>query len=390
VREDTKVKNLLFAGTETGMYISKDGGLNWATFQLNLPLTPITDLKVAHDDLIVATAGRSYWILDELNAVREVQAKADKITLYTPEKALLGNWYSSMNGGNLDGFTGTHPFQGQNPANGMVIYYHLPETFADSTELTLEILDAKGQLVRKLSSKRNPDFQAYAGGPAPDPTLSTRKGVNRFVWNLRYPTVPGIPTAYIESSYSGHKAIPGTYTLRLSGGGVTAEAKGEIQDIPGYNLTPADYQAYHEWMSQLEAEVTTMHTLVNTAKTYQDQLKDLVSRLDKKAEFKDLKTSAEKLIKEIQAWDESMIQRKSTAYDDVENFPNKFTANFMYMMNHGESSIPKINEGTKARYAELMEQWKPLKAEGERLIQTAVPALNKLASEKGVGVLFVK
>lgn len=390
VREDTKVKNLLFAGTETGMYLSKDGGANWVSFQLNLPLTPITDLKVAHDDLIVATAGRSYWILDELNAVREVQAKADKITLYTPEKALLGNWYSSMNGGNLDGFTGTDPFQGQNPANGMVIYYHLPETFADTTELTLEILDTQGQLVRKLSSKSNPDFQYYDGGPGPDPKISARKGVNRFVWNLRYPTVPGIPTAYIESSYSGHKAIPGTYTLRLSGGGVTAEAKGEIQDIPGYNLTPADYQAYHEWMTQLEAEVTTMHTLVNTAKTYQDQLKDLVSRLDKKAEYKDLKTAAEKLIKEIQAWDESMIQRKSTAYDDVENFPNKFTANFMYMMNHGESSIPKINEGTKSRYAELMEQWKPLKAEGERLIQTSVPAFNKLASEKGVGVLFVK
>lgn len=390
VREDTKVKNLLFAGTETGMYISKDGGANWASFQLNLPITPITDLKVAHDDLIVATSGRSYWILDELNAVREVQAKADKITLYTPEKALLGNWNSSMNGGNLDGFTGTHPFQGHNPANGMVIYYHLPETFTDSTELTLEILDAKGNLVRKLSSKKDPDFKSYDGGPSPEPTISTPKGVNRFVWNLRYPTVPGIPTAYIESSYAGHKAIPGTYTLRLSGGGVTAEAKGEIVDVPGYNLSSAEYQAYHEWMSQLESEVTTMHTLVNTAKTYQDQLKDLVSRLDKKDEYKALKTAAETLIHEIQAWDENMVQRKSTSYDDVENFPNKFTANFMFMMNHGESSIPKINEGTKARYTELMDQWKPLKAEGERLIQKAVPAFNKLATEKGIGVLFVK
>lgn len=390
VREDTKVKNLLFAGTETEMYISKDGGANWNSFQLNLPLTPITDLKVAHDDLIVATAGRSYWILDELNAVRELQPKVDQITLYTPEVALLGNWYSAMNGGNLDNFKGTDPFQGHNPANGMVIYYHLPETFADSTELTLEVLDADGKLVRKISSKKDADFTPWDGGPSPEPTISTRKGLNRFVWDLRYPTVPGIPTAYIESSYRGHKAIPGTYTLRLSGGETTEEAKGEIKDIPSYNLTLADYQAYHEWMSQLESEVTTMHTMVNTAKTYQDQLKDLVSRLDNKAEYEDLKTAAETLIKEIQAWDEAMVQRKSTAYDDVENFPNKFTANFLFMMNHGESSIPKINEGTKARYAELMEQWKPLKAEGERLIETAVPAFNKLASEKGIGVLFVK
>ncbi|OYX14561.1 MAG: hypothetical protein B7Z16_14345, partial [Algoriphagus sp. 32-45-6] len=386
VIESPHEAGVIWTGSDDGLVqLTRDGGKTWTNVTpKDLKETLINAIEVSpHDPATAYIAGRSYWILDELNAVREVQAKADKITLYTPEKALLGNWYSSMNSGNLDGFTGTHPFQGHNPANGMVIYYHLPETFADSTELTLEILDAKGNLVRKLSSKKDPDFKSFDGGPSPEPTISTRKGVNRFVWNLRYPTVPGIPTAYIESSYAGHKAIPGTYTLRLSGGGVTAEAKGEIVDVPGYNLTPADYKAYHEWMSQLESEVTTMHTMVNTAKAYQDQLKDLLSRLDKKAEYKDLKAEAEKLIKEIQAWDEDMVQRKSTAYDDVENFPNKFTANFMFMMNHGESSIPKINEGTKARYADLMEQWKPLKAEGERLIQTAVPAFNQLASEKG-------
>jgi hypothetical protein len=390
VREDTKVKNLLFAGTEQGMYLSKDGGSSWVSFQLNLPLTPITDLKVAHDDLIVATAGRSYWILDELNAVRESKASVEKPTLYTPEKALLGNWSSPMNGGNLDGFTGTDPSQGLNPANGMVIHYQLPETFADSTELTLEFLDDQGALVRKLSSKSNPDFQRYDGGPSSDPSISTRKGMNRFVWDLRYPTVPGIPTAYIESSYRGHKAIPGTYTVRLSAGGVSIETKGEIIDLPGTGLTAADYQAYHQWMSRLEAEVTAMHQLVNQAKGYQDQLNDLVGRMAEKPEHKELKLAAQSLIKELATWDENMIQRKSTAYDDVENFPNKFTANFLFMMNHGESSIPRINEGTKARHAELMEQWKPLEAEGKRLVDSAIPAFNALAKEKGVGVLFLK
>ncbi|RIW13760.1 glycosyl hydrolase [Algoriphagus lacus] len=389
VREDTQVKNLLFAGTETGMYISRDGGANWNPFQLNLPLTPITDLKVAHNDLIVATAGRSYWILDDLNVVRELQAKADKITVYNPDETILGNWYSAMNG-DLTDFKGTDSFTGINPASGMVIYYHLPETVSDTTSLTLEILDSSGKLVRKISSKKNPDFKSYAGGPSPEPVISVKKGLNRFVWDLRYPTVPGIPTAYIESSYRGHKAIPGTYTLRISSGKETAEAKAIIKDVPGYNLTPADYQAYHEWMSKLEAEVTTMHTMVNTAKAYQDQLGELMKKLEGKAEFAALKTEGEKLIKELKAWDEQMIQRKSTAYDDVENFPNKFTANFMFMMNHGESSIPKINEGTKARYAELLEQWKPLETEGKRLIESAVPTFNKLATEKGVGVLFVK
>ncbi|MEY2704482.1 MAG: hypothetical protein RL407_544 [Bacteroidota bacterium] len=390
VREDSKVKNLLFAGTEKGMYLSRDGGKSWHAFQLNLPITPITDLKIAHDDLIVATSGRSYWVLDELNAVRELQANVEQLTLYTPEKAILGNWYSAMNAGNLDHFSGTDPFQGQNPANGMVIYYHLPPSFADSTELSLEILDSSGKLVRKLSSKGNPDFQSYAGGPAPEPLLSTRKGLNRLVWDLRYPSLTGVPSAYIESSFRGHKAIPGQYTLRLSGGGIRTEAKGEILDQPGSTVSPDDYLAYHTWMSTLEAELSQMHLMVNAAKGYQDQLSNLVERMSTKPELKDLKVAAETLIKELKTWDEAMVQRKSTAYDDVENFPNKFTANFMFMMNHGESSIPRINEGTKERHAELMQQWKPLEAEGKRLLEQAVPAFNSLAKEKGVGVLFLK
>ncbi|MDF2157288.1 glycosyl hydrolase [Algoriphagus sp. CAU 1675] len=390
VREDTEKKGLLFAGTELGMYISKDGGANWTPFQLNLPITPITDLKVAHNDLIVATSGRSYWILDELNVVRELQPKVENITLYTPEDALLGNWYSSMNGGNLDDFTGMSSDGGLNPANGMVIYYHLPENISDSTELTLEFLDANGNLVRKLSSKKDPESKTWAGGPPAAATISARKGLNRFVWDLRYPTLPGIPGVYIESSYRGHKAIPGTYTVKLSGGGISTEAKAEIKDIPAYKLTQADYQAYHEWMSQLESEVITMHTMVNTAKDYQDQLAGLLKKLEGNEALQGLKSEGEKLIKELKAWDENMVQRRSTAYDDVENFPNKFSANFMFMMNHGESSIPRVNEGTKAEYARLMEEWEPLKAEGDRLIQTAIPAFNKLANEAGVGVLFVK
>ncbi|HAS57713.1 MAG TPA: glycosyl hydrolase, partial [Algoriphagus sp.] len=390
VREDSKKKGLLYAGTEQGVYISRDGGANWTSFQLNLPVTPITDLKVAHDDLIVATSGRSFWILDELNVAREVKEKVDQPTLYTPENALLGNWYSSMNGGNLEEFTGTHPFEGINPANGMVIHYSLPESVTDSTELTLEILDAKGNMVRKISSKRIPDAKSWAGGPPLEPTISTRKGLNRFVWDMRHPTMPGIPGVYIESSYRGHKAIPGMYTIRLSGMGVSSEAQAEIKDIPAYKLTAADYQAYHEWMSKLEAEVSTMHNMVNTAKDYQDQLASLLKRLEGKAEYQEIKSAGEVLLKELKAWDEEMIQRRSTAYDDVENFPNKFTANFLFMLNHGESSIPKVNEGTKAEYSRLMEQWKPLKAEGERLIDSAVQDFNQKAKEAGVWVLFVK
>lgn len=389
IREDQKVKGLLFAGTETGMYISRDGGGNWQPFQLNLPLTPITDLKIAHGDLIVATAGRSYWILDDLNTVRELKNSVEKPILYTPEEVILGNWYSQLDYNSPD-FDGTNPFEGVNPANGMVIYYQLPESTTDQTEIKLEIKDHSGATVRVISSKPNPDFKSYPGGPRAEPILTNHKGLNRFVWDLRYPTVPGIPTAYIESSYRGHKSSPGNYDLVLTDGNETATTTGTIKDVPEYKLSPEDYQAYHEWMSNLEAEVTSMHSLVNTAKTYEEELSALLKKIEGKTELLALHTKANQLIQELKIWDEEMVQRKSTAYDDVENFPNKFTANFLFMMNHGESSIPKINQATQDRYAELILRWRVLEAEGKRLIEKAIPEFNKIASELGIGVLNIK
>lgn len=389
VREDDKVKGLLFAGTETGIYLSRNAGASWEPFQLNLPLTPITDLKIAHGDLIVATAGRSYWILDDLNTVREVKPTVEKPAIYTPEETILGNWSSQLNG-NSPEFDGTDPFQGVNPASGMVIYYHLPESVTDSTEISLEIKDETGALVRTISSKKNSDFKSYPGGPRAEPVLSLKKGVNRFVWDMRYSTMPGIPTAYIESSYAGHKIIPGTYNLTLKSTLGDSEIKAIVKDNPNHENDLANFKEYHAFMSQMESELTVMHTMVNKAMDYQTQLAGLLKKMEGNPTYTDIVASGKKLMTELKAWDENMIQRKSTAYDDVENFPNKFTANYMFLINQTESSIPKVTKGSRDRYAELTKEWEPLKAEGTRLLETAIPAFNKLVSDAGIGVLFVR
>lgn len=387
VREDNVVKGLLYAGTETGIYLSRNGGTSWGPFQLNMPVTPITDLKVAHNDLIVATSGRSYWILDDLNLVREIKPSVEKPLLYQPDDAMLGSWYSPLNG-NSEEFKGTHPFEGVNPANGVVIYYHLPESVNDSTALTLEIRDEKGELVRTFSSKKDPKFIRYDGGPSPEPVLTVKKGVNRFVWNMRNPTMPGVPSAYLEASFSGHKAIPGNYTLLLKStlGESTNTAK--IVDNPDFGLSAADYQEYHAFMSKMEAELTSMHNMINEAMAYQQQLKPLLAKIKSDASKKELHTAGANLLKEMQAWDEDMLQRKSKAYDDVENFPNKFTANYLYLINQTESSIPRVNQGSKDRFEELTKEWEILKARGEKLLKTAIPAYNKSLQEAGVGVLY--
>jgi photosystem II stability/assembly factor-like uncharacterized protein len=387
VREDTQVRNLLYAGTETGIYISRNGGAVWESFQLNLPVTPITDLKLAHNDLVVATSGRSYWILDDLNVVREMKKTVDKPHLYTPDDAVIGHWYSEMNSNTA---SGTDLLNGVNPANGVVIYYHLPENFADSIPLSLEILDEKGNRVRTFSSKKDPNFIEYDGSPSPDPVLSVTKGLNRIVWDMRYPTMPGIPNVYIESSFRGHKVIPGTYTLHLKSGLGESNATAKVLDNPLFETTPAQYAEYHAFMSEMETALTGMHEMVNRAMEYQKQLRIFLVKIEGDENRKALKEEGEKLLKAMQAWDEDMVQRKSKAYDDVENFPNKFTANYLFLINQTESQIPIVNKGSRERYAALSEQWAVLKTEGERLMNSAIPAYNKLLQEAGIGVLFVR
>jgi hypothetical protein len=163
VREDQVRKDLLFAGTETGLYISWNGGKDWAPFQLNLPVTPITDLKVHQGNLIAATSGRSFWVLDDLGFIRQHKQEDTGLKLFTPDAAMLVNGSSEMDRSSAS-FDGSNPYRGVNPATGAVIYYQLPELKEDE-HITMEIRDASGNLVRTIHSKADSTFKRYDGGP---------------------------------------------------------------------------------------------------------------------------------------------------------------------------------------------------------------------------------
>ncbi|MEL7162244.1 MAG: glycosyl hydrolase, partial [Bacteroidota bacterium] len=382
VREDEKRRGLLFAGTETGLYVSWNDGKVWEPLQLNLPVTPILDLKVRHDDLIVATSGRSFWVLDDLAVLRQRDDKTTAPRLFQPEDIYLVSGGSELDGNSSDG---TNPLRGVNPASGVVFYYHLPAELKGKT-VSLELLDATGKTINTYSSKKTKDFKSYPGGPGAEPTLGKSAGLNRFVWNLRHRSMPGIPTAYIEGSYRGHKAGPGTYTARLTVDGKTSETPFTIKANPLYpnNL---DYAEYDRWMSEMEAELTAMHELTNTLHAKKERLRKVMNDLPKGKKYQAVKTKAKDLIGELAAWDERMVQRRSKAYDDVENFPNKFTANYLFLINATESSIPVVNQGTKDRRKELDARWLELKTEGEQLLHGALPALEKELWGLGIGAL---
>ena len=387
MREDNIRKDLLFAGTETGVYVSWNGGKDWKPFQLNLPLTPITDLRIHQGNLIAATSGRAFWILDDLSLVRQYK-KDSALTIFNPSPAYLATGSSELDETD-ESFTGQNKYRGVNPSTGLVIYYQLP-TVKDNVSISLEIKDAEGNIVRTFSSKPDSTYKKYDGAPPKDAVLSKTKGLNRFVWDMRYPTIPGITNAYIESSYIGHKASPGKYIVSLQMGDQKISTEAEVLANPLYSVTNATYKEYHTVMNSMETALTTMHRMINSMNAKRIQLESILANLPSVEKYSTIGIEGQALVKKMKAWDEDMIQRKSKAYDDVENFPNKFTANYMFLANQTENDIPRVNQPNLDLLKELNAQWAVLQSRGNEIMDTNIPAFNKRLWEAGVGAIWDK
>ncbi|MDH3495060.1 MAG: glycosyl hydrolase, partial [Acidobacteriota bacterium] len=387
VREDEVRRDLLFAGTELGVYFSWNGGRNWSPFQLNLPVTPITDLRVHRGNLIAATSGRSFWIFDDLSLLRQYRGGSAPLLVYKPADAYIVNGGSEMDR-DIDEFDGTNVSRGVNPATGVVVYYHLPDVKKDQ-DVTLEVRDAAGALIRVYSSEKDKSFEEWDGGPPETPALPKSKGLNRFVWDMRYPILPGVKDVYIEGSYRGHKAPPGRYTFTLRAGGREASTDVAILANPLYPTDAAAYREYDAVMKGMETEFTKMHLMVNALYKRQNQLSELLKTLPNEAKFTSIRTEGEALLLKMKSWDEDMVQRKSKAYDDVENFPNKFTANYLFLINMTESDIPRVNQPSLDLMNEMNADWKALESTANGIMTGDIPTFNRMLWEAGIGAIWM-
>lgn len=387
IREDDKKKGLLFAGTETGLYASWDDGKSWESLQLNLPVTPITDLMVRHDDIIIATAGRGFWVLDDLPLLRQYQPEQKDLHAYQPEDILRVNSYSKLDG-NTASFSGMNPLSGVNPAAGVVAYYQLPEGM-DSTELTLEIKNSAGEVVRSYTSVKS-DFEEWDGGPSAEPALPAKPGLNRFVWDGRHESLRGVPGVYIEANFRGHKVPPGKYTLHFRQGKQEAKTEVNILPHPKLDYTAEDYAMHDKYLKKLAVEINTMHDLVNNLNTTAGQLQNILEELPETEAFAPLRTEATSLLNKLKDWDKTMVQRKSKAYDDVENYVNGFTADYLFLKNQSEHDLPIITQPSQDRLKELEATWAELENKARVLLNQEISAFNQALWKMGVGPLRVK
>jgi photosystem II stability/assembly factor-like uncharacterized protein len=323
VREDPVKKGLLYAGTETGMFVSFDDGARWQPLQLNLPQSPIHDLVVKDDDLIVATHGRSFWILDDLTPLRqlsETMASAD-VYLYKPRLT-----YRLHGPG---GFGSRRGPVGENPPNGAIICYYLKSAPKEKEEVTLEILDHQGKLVRKFSNLKK---EREEGEPPPEwpemekpqEILPAEAGMNRFVWDMRYEPPPkAAGAAFTDFQPQGPLALPGSYQAKFNAGGKSFTVPLELKLDPRVKVAETDLEKQFELAMKICQRVSQDHTAVNLIRDLRAQLKALRKRVTDSLHGKEIIATADDLDKKMTQVEGELVQTKAKASEDTLNFPVK-------------------------------------------------------------------
>ncbi|MDX1471958.1 MAG: glycosyl hydrolase, partial [Flavobacteriaceae bacterium] len=377
VREDKKVKGQLYAGTETGLYISTDDGKNWTKFQGNLPVVPINDLTIRNNDLVVATAGRSFWILDDVNSLQNRVQGSDQFKLIKPLDA------PRFFNGSTDQFV---PGLGQNPKAGVAIDYYIGEK-SDSLDLKLQVLQ-NGKVIREITNKPPKDFKSWPGGPGKPEVLPAKEGYNRYYWDFSRDPLPAVENVFVYGSYSGYSVGPGDYTIKMFYNGAEHITTTTVLPNPNIEATAADYKEQQEVLQSIATAIKNIHNSVSSIRSAQKQLKTYKSLLKDNEAASELVKKGDSLIKRIDKWEQQLIQPKQETFQDVINFQNMINAEFMELMGYVDSPDPKVTQGAKQRLQDLLSEWRKYEKEKNDIINNEMAEYNQMYDSLGLPAII--
>jgi hypothetical protein len=386
VKEDPKRKGLLFAGTETGVYFSIDDGGHWQPLKLNLPTVPVHDVEVHGDDLVVATHGRAFWVLDNITALRQVETSsaASEAILFKPETAIRLHL--------PDAIERRGPV-GDNPPPGAIIDYYFKT--APKDEVKLEILDGSGKVVRSLSSREKKEFEQPPEWPdqvKEVTTIPAGAGMNRYAWNLRWEPPVKIPGAfYTGQGPQGPIAMPGHYTIKLSVGSWSQTQPLELVIDPrvAKTVTQQALQQQFDLALQVRQANDDLHRAVNQVRTMRGELKNVQGRFAEDAKLKQVVAQADTLDKKMAPVEEALIQVNMKGSEANLAFPNMLNEQL-----DGLSSA--VQAGDSAPSQQQQEVFKMLRSEldqqltaWKQIMQNDVPAFNELVRNSNIPVLYL-
>ncbi|CAM1354308.1 WD40/YVTN/BNR-like repeat-containing protein [Tenacibaculum insulae] len=306
VREDPKHKGLLYAGTETGMYISFDAGKNWKSFQLNLPIVPITDLTIKDNSLIVATQGRSLWMIDDLTVIHQLlKDKVSDTKLFQPKDTYR------MRGSSFKG----SKTAGTNLHSGVYTYFNLKNYDKKKDTIVLSYLDSKGDTIKTVSTankKKN--------------VLIAKKGGNQYVWSMTYKGAEKLKGMILWwASLKGPKAVPGVYKVSLSVNGKTQEQPFNILADPRAESTQADMEKQFAFIKDVNKTMDNAHKSIKKIRNINAQLSAFQKQYKNNLLVKDLIEKSKDLKKQFTKIEEALYQTKNRSGQDPLNFPIRLT-----------------------------------------------------------------
>jgi hypothetical protein len=383
VREDPVRKNLLYAGTETGLYVSFDGGANWQSLQLNLPNTPIHDLIVKNDDLIVATHGRAFWILDDITPLRAETAQAAAgVVLYTPRLTYRMRW--------PDFFERRQPV-GENPPNGAIIYYYFPT--APKGVVALEFLDASGKVIRRYSNEEKKEAETPPEWPdltPPDEKIPADAGVNRFVWDLRWQgatPLAGEPGA--EFRNRGPMVPPGAYQVRLTAEGKSYTAPLELKVDPRVKVSTDDLAKQNELALKIIALVSEIHQAVGTIREVRVETRGLSRRFGDDSHYAPVVSAMNDFDKKSLDVESHLLQVNAKSSESNLNYPVLTDERLHSLLFSVDSADVAPTKQQYEVYDKLEKEARPLLARYHDLMSQDLVALNGMVNKESVPVLYV-
>lgn len=413
IREDPLRRGLLYAGTETGVFISLDDGSHWQLLQNGLPVVPVHDLVVKDDELVVATHGRSFWVLDDVLPLRQMTAEVQqaKLHLFAPRPTIRMKAHSlslRMGGPRIYARTGGFAITakesvdgppllldaGQNPPDGVIVHYYFREKPVDEVRLTF--LDGEGQVLREFSSKDAVPPQAsgaiYSVTGSEQPlTVPVEKGANRFVWNMRLSGAREVPGAAMWFGFlGGPVALPGRYHVQLSVGKEVLTRPFEIVKDPRITATDVELKEQFDLLRKVRDKITEVHEAVLDLRDIKAQVQQWVKRAHGLSASGALSGAANELTSELDSIHDELIQWRAHAFEDTFHFPVRLNNKLATVADLANMADAAPTRQAKEVFVELSAQADQRLARLQQLKKGGCSMFSDALKELGVPLISVR
>jgi photosystem II stability/assembly factor-like uncharacterized protein len=376
MRADKKRPGLLYAGTEYGMYISFDDGANWKPFQQNLPIVPITDLTIKENDLVVATQGRAFWVIDDLSLLQQMNNSVSNKNIHVfdiyPAYRMQGNPFT-VNFGVAPRNVGT------NPPAGVVFNYYLKDV-PDSPKAAITIFDKDRKLIKTFATDAK---EANA-------KIDVNKGMNVFVWDLRYPEAERIEGMILWNGVpAGIIAPPGNYFARFKNAKDSAEVPFTVKADPNYKITQQDYEQQYIFLQTVVDKFNETQKAIKDIRTLRTQINSFIT-LQGKDVPKEIKTMADSINKSLTSIEETLYQTKAKSGQDVLNYPIKLNDKLSGVFDAANSGNFAPSKQSREVYTELAGQIDKELNKFKLIKEKNIPAFNEAIRQKALPVIGIK